>query len=199
MKWVNAFRRLVLGAVLVLALGFGSLCGRSLWDAIDGKAEAVAFSSVVVPTPTGTPPADEMPVVNPNAAWKVTLVERVSACDNRPGLKMIYVTVLDERGDPLRGEVVRFDTEPSEGIAYDHLDIWGYTNAEGYLAWDTLGKPTRYRLWMGEDVVPLVENLRTDLGNEYCKPLGSSALMGNVPVNRPGIYSYRLEVQKKGE
>jgi len=133
-----------------------------------------------------------------NPTWKVNTKERVSPCDNRPGLKKIYITVLDERGEPLRGVKVRFETEPSEGIAYDHMNIWGLTDENGYLEWDHLGKPTRYMLWVGDEEAPLIENIRTDLGNEYCKPPGSSWWSGNVPVNRPGIYSYRIEVQKKG-
>jgi hypothetical protein len=139
----------------------------------------------------------EEPEVLPNATWKVNTKERVSACDNRPGLKKIYVTVLDDRGEPLRGVKVRFDTEPSEGIAYDHQNVWGLTNEQGYIEWDHLGVSTRYRLWMEDDGEPLVENIRTDLGNEYCY-IGGIPISWR-PVNRPGIYSYRIEIQRKGE
>jgi hypothetical protein len=152
--------------------------------------ELVAFD---VPQDSEEPKVDAN-----NPTWKVTNTERVSACDNRPGLKKIYVTVLDDKGAPLRGVKVRFETEPSEGIAYDHMNIWGLTDENGYLEWDHLGIPTRYVLYMEDDEAPLIENIRTDLGNEYCKPPGSSWWSGNVPVNRPGIYSYRIKVQKKG-
>jgi hypothetical protein len=138
------------------------------------------------------------PKVNPNPTWKVNTKERRSACDNRPGLKKIYVKVLDDKGEPLQGVKVRFDVEPSCGIAYDHMDVWGLTDENGYLEWDHLGVPTRYMLWMEDDETPLVENIRTDLGNEYCNPPGS-ILGGWRPVNRPGIYSYRIEIQRKGE
>ena len=141
---------------------------------------------------------DLEPWVNPDSAWKVNVKRRVSACDNRPGLKKIYVTVLDENGRPLRGVKVHFETEPSEGIAYDHMNIWGLTDENGYIEWDHLGKPTSYVLWVGDEEAPLVKNIRTDLGNEYCKPLGSAWWTGNVPVNRPGIYSYWFEIQAKG-
>ena len=134
-----------------------------------------------------------------NPTWKVNTRDRVTACDNRPGLKKIYVTILDEKGDPLRGAKVRFETEPSEGMAYDHKNIWGLTDENGYLEWNHLGVPTRYVLYMENEPTPLVENIRTDLGNEYCKPPGSAWWAGNVPVNRPGIYSYRIVVQMKGE
>jgi hypothetical protein len=77
--------------------------------------------------------------------------------------------------------------------------VWGYTNERGYIEWDHLGVPTRYVLFMGDDAIPLIENIRTDLGNEYCKPPGASAWSGNVPVNRPGIYSYRFEIQLIGQ
>ena len=120
---------------------------------------------------------------------------RVSACDNRPGLKKIYVTVLDENDKPLPCVKVGFGTELSYGIAYDHMNIWGLTDENGYLEWDHLGVPTVYQLLIEDELV--ITNIRTDLGNEYCRPPGSSWWSSNVPVNRPGIYSYRLEIQKK--
>jgi hypothetical protein len=141
---------------------------------------------------------NEEPKVNPNAAWRVNTKERVEACDNRPGLKKIYVTVLDQDGNPLRGVKVRFETEPSEGIAYDHMNIWGLTDENGYIEWDHLGVPTRYVLFMEDDETPLIENIRTDLGNEYCRPPGAAPWSGWRPINRPGIYSYRLGIQRKG-
>jgi hypothetical protein len=139
------------------------------------------------------------PKVNPNPTWAVITVERVSACDNRPGLKKMYVTVRDARGNPLPGVAVAFDTEPSQGIAYDHPNVWGVTDWMGYLEWDHLGVPTRYCLWMEDDDTPLVENIRTDLGNEYCKLGGLTDLWGRRPVNRSGVYSYRIEIWKKRE
>lgn len=135
--------------------------------------------------------------INPNEEWKVTKAERLSACDNRPGLKKLYVTVLDAEGVPMGGIKVRFDTHPSEGIAYDHPNVWGLTDENGYIECDHLGIPTRYMLWMEGDEVPLVENIRTDLGYEYCKIPGARSYMGNRPVNKPGVYSYRIEVQRK--
>lgn len=135
--------------------------------------------------------------VNPNVSWKVNVKERLSACDNRPGLKKIYVKVLDDKGEPMSGIKVCFDTEPSQGMAYDHPNVWGMTDENGYLEWNHLGVPTRYMLWMEDDGTPLVENIRTDLGYGYCKPPGASSYMGNRPVNRPGVYSYRIEVQRR--
>ena len=136
--------------------------------------------------------------INPHPSWKVIAAVRRSACDNRPGLKKIYVQVLDDKGQGLAGVEVRFDTEPSQGIAYDHPDVWGHTDKNGYLEWDHLGIPTRYLLWMEDDVDPLVENIRTDLGNEYCRPGGLAQVGGWRPVNRPGIYSYDIVIQRKG-
>jgi len=150
-----------------------------------------------VPEASDVPDDSEEPRVDPdNPIWKVNTSVRVSACDNRPGMKKIYLTVLDEHGDPLQGVKVRFDTEGSQGIAYDHMDIWGVTNENGYLEWDHLGVPTRYLLWMENDEIPLVENIRTDLGYEYCCPPGT-LFGGWRPVNRPGIYSYQIEIQRK--
>jgi len=130
--------------------------------------------------------------INPNSVWVVNECKRLSACDNHPGLKKIYVTVLGANGMPLEGVLVSFDVEPSGGIVYDHPDFWGMTDENGYVEWDHLGVPTRYMLWMEDEDAPLIENIRTDLGNEYCN-------WGLRSVNRPGIYSYRIEIQKKGE
>jgi len=140
----------------------------------------------------------EEPEVNPNhPTWRVKSITRLSACDNRPGLKKIYVTVWDDHGDvPLQGVKVHFDVEPSYGIAYDHMDVWGLTDENGYIEWDHLGVATRYVLWMDDNETPLVENIRTDLGNEYCCPPGTTVGCWR-PVNRPGIYSYRIEIQRK--
>ena len=139
---------------------------------------------------------DQEPKVNPNEVWQVSKIERLSACDNRPGLKKIYVRVVDGRNVPVPGVKVRFDTEPSKGIAYDHADIWGITDEDGYLEWDHFGVPTRYRLWMEDDEYPLIEDIRTDLGNEYCS---AGILTGGWrPVNRPGVYSYRIEIRRGG-
>lgn len=138
------------------------------------------------------------PKVNPNPAWKVNAKTRLSACDNRPGLKKLYLTVLDDKGEAMSGIKMRFDVEPSQGIAYDHPNVWGMTNEDGYLEWDHLGVPTRYVIWMEDDETPLVENIRTDLGYEYCRPAGTTA-GGWRPVNKPGVYSYRIEIQRKGE
>ena len=137
------------------------------------------------------------PKINTNQTWKVNSAARLSACDNRPGLKKIYVTVKDENDVPLAGVFLRFDTEPVAGIAYEHINPWGVTDANGYLEWDHLGVPTRYRLWMENGVVPLIENIRTDLGYEYCRPVGT-LFSGWRPVNRPGVYSYRIEIQRRG-
>ena len=136
------------------------------------------------------------PKANPNPAWKVNSKVRISACDNRPGLKKIRVTVVDEEGEPMSGIKIRFDVESSQGIAYDHPNVWGLTDENGYVEWDHLGVPTRYVFWMEEDETPLVENIRTDLGYAYCRPAGTT-LGGWRPINKPGIYSYRFEVQRK--
>lgn len=138
------------------------------------------------------------PKVNPSQTWKVNEVRRLTACENRPGRKILYVTVLDDESRPLERVKVRFDTEPSSGIAYDHLNVWGTTDENGYLEWMHLGVPTRYQLFMENDEVPLIENIRTDLGYAYCRPPGS-LFRGWRPTNRPGIYSYRIEIQRKGE
>ena len=139
------------------------------------------------------------PKVNPNPAWKVNVKERLSACDNRPGLKKLYVTVLDDKGEPMSGIKVRFDVEPSEGTAYDHPNVWGMTDENGRLEWSHLGISTRYMMWMEDDEDPLIENIRVDFGYEYCRVRGAPSYMGNRPVNKPGVYSYKFEIQRKGK
>jgi len=137
--------------------------------------------------------------VNLHPKWLLTAAERLSACDNRPGLKKLYLRVPDDKGEGLENVKIRFGWESGQGIAYDHPDIWGITDGQGFLEWDTFGVPTRYSFYMEDEETPLVENIRTDLGNEYCNPgtWQPWAPGGWRPVNRPGIYSYRFEVQRK--
>ena len=141
-------------------------------------------------------PLDELPIVLESDDWEVMRAWRRTACDNRPGLKKLYITVLDDKGEPMSGIKVRFDVEPSQGVAYDHPHVWGLTDENGYLEWNHLGVPTRYMLWMEDDETPLVENIRTDLGYEYCRPTGQTH-GGWRPVNKPGVYSYDIEIRKK--
>ena len=142
-------------------------------------------------------PEDEWPIVNLSTTWRVRVLHRRTACENRPGLKMMRVRVLDAAGEPLRGVYIGLDTEPSEGVAYDHQDVYGLTNERGYLEWNSLGIPTRYMLWIAEMGVPLIERIRTDLKNEYCRPGPWWRPGGWNPVNRPGIYSYDIELERR--
>ena len=41
--------------------------------------------------------------------------------------------------------MVGFDTEPDYGIAYDHPAVWGLTDKDGYLTWNTFGIPNGVR------------------------------------------------------
>ena len=143
-------------------------------------------------------PLVETMQVNPNSMWRVTGAARLSACENRPGLKKLYLRVLDEKGEGLAGIVVRFGWESGRGIAYDHPQVWGLTDDDGFIEWDHFGVPTRYSFYMEDDESPFVENIRTDLGNEYCQPGGYAGIGTWRPINRPGIYSYRFEVQRRG-
>lgn len=141
-------------------------------------------------------PEDQWPIVNKQAKQEVTVLHRDTACQNRPGQKMLRVWVVDKDSNPLQGVKVRFAVEPSEGIAYDHPNVWGVTNKAGYVGWQHLGIATRYMLFMEDDKKPLIENVRTDLPNAYCRAAGR-ILGGWRPVNRPGVYSYRIEVRRK--
>jgi len=124
-----------------------------------------------------------------NLDWELRK-HRFTACENKPGLKMFYVKVLDKEGKGLYELEVSFDTEPSHGIVYDHPNWWGLTDENGYTEWNHLGIPTIYEMFI--DGEPVVGNIRLDLGNEYCGVgLGSWR-----PVNRPGIYSYWFELQQ---
>jgi hypothetical protein len=184
-RWLLVAVVAIAAAVLFLVSDlYPAAAFRSWWCSSGGQWQALRGEGVEV---------------NPDSAWKVERAELVSACDNRPGLKMIYVTVLDVDGSSLSGVPVRFDTEPSVGIAYDHYNIRGVTNEHGYLEWDHLGKPTCYWMWVGDEIVPLVKGLCTNFGNEYCRPgtVSPWSPSGWVPINRNGIYSWRLEVQAK--
>jgi len=119
---------------------------------------------------------------------------RRTACENRPGLKMIRVTVVDADGSPIPGVKVGFDVEDSRGIAYDHPNVWGKTDENGYLEWDNFGVPTVYGIWING--TQAVGNIRTDFGYEYCSPPGTTH-GGWRPVNRPGVYSWDLEITVK--
>lgn len=124
-------------------------------------------------------------------AWTMKK-HRLTPCENRPGLKMIYVKVLDENDGPIYEAEVGFDTKPSHGIVYDHPNFWGLTDENGYVSWNHLGIPTIYNLFVDGELA--VSNIRMDLGNEYC----GTGLGSWRPVNRPGIYSYWIELQRKG-
>jgi hypothetical protein len=137
------------------------------------------------------------PVGQDNPVWRMDYAIKVSACDNRPGLKKLYVDVYGATGEPLGEIKVRFGTEPAVGIAYVHWEPWGTTDKLGHLECEHLGIPTVYRLFMGDDEFPLIENIRTDFGNEYCKPPAGPSWQGNIPVNRPGICSYRIGIGRK--
>ena len=140
------------------------------------------------------------PRINPNAAWRVTYNERLSACANRPGLKKLYLIVTDDKGEGIEGVKVRFGWESGEGMAYDQPNVWGKTDESGHIEWDHFGVPTRYSFYMEDDTEPLVENIRTDLPNEYCNPSPwpPTSWVGNFrPVNKPGFFSYRFAVAHK--
>ena len=194
---VRSHRKAALGLALVLAL--------ALFLTSDVYAAVLLRSKLGIGlSPVASFEVDGVSKVNPHEVWKVTRNERLSACDNRPGLQMIYVRVRDEQGDPLEGVKIRFDTEPPSGIAYEHLFVWGVTNEDGYLEWRHLGIPTQYRLFMGNDKQPLIKEINAAIGYEYCNPAGwppsgsSWHAYGWRPVNRPGICSFRFELQRKG-
>ena len=146
-------------------------------------------------------PWDELPIVHDSDVWEVRRCWRRTACDNRPGLGRFYINVKDENGGALGNVRIGFDTEPGDsGTIYDHPDIWGWTGTrrgrEGYAEWDHFGIPTRYMMYVDGEL--LIENIRADLGNEYCQPGSVWNPSGWRPVNRPGVYSYTIELQRKG-
>lgn len=144
--------------------------------------------------------AEEWPLVAESPNWEAVTIHRRTGWENRPGLKMLRVTVLDKDGNKLGGVKVRFDTEPGDsGTIYDHRNIWGETGVrsgrEGYAEWEHFGVPTRYMMWLNDEL--FISNLRTDLGYEYPIPPGQSTAVSWRPTNRPGFYSYDITVQQK--
>jgi len=150
-------------------------------------------------------PLDELPIVrDDHPGWIVQRVWRRTACENRPGLKKFYINVRDAGGVLLGGIKIRVDVEPSNtGTAYDHPNVWQLTGwkrgREGYWEWDHYGVPTHYVLWMEDDEFPLIENVRTDLRSEYCNAGSRWDPRGWRPVNTNGVFSYDIEIQRKGE
>jgi len=147
-------------------------------------------------------PEAEWPAVEDRSDVQVEILHRLTAWEHRPPVGKIYVEVMDADGNWVGGFKVRFETEPSDGIAYDHPDIWGVTGQKrgnlGRLEWSHLQVPTRYRLYIGDETSPFISNLRTDLGYEYPTPPGSDQPVSWVPTNRPGIYSYRIRLRTGG-
>ena len=146
-------------------------------------------------------PLDELPVVFESDNWIVKRVWRRTACENRPGLKKIYVYVRDKNGGLLGGIKIRMDVAPSDtGTAFDHPNIWQLTGSRvgrrGYWEWNHLGVPTRYMLWIEDEL--LIENIRTDLVYEYCNPgRWPWQKRGYNAINKPGVYSYDIEFRSK--
>ncbi len=117
---------------------------------------------------------------------------KLSACENRPGLRNFYVMILGKDGKGVYEAEVGLDTVASHGRAYDHKNIYGLTDENGYLEWMHLGIPTVYNLFINGELV--VENIRLDAGNEYCGTGRGSWR----PVNKPGTYSFWFELQYIG-
>ena len=143
---------------------------------------------------------EERPMVAESANWNVLVIHRRTAWENRPSLKKFYITVLDKEGNKLGRVKIRFDTEPSNtGIIYAHQNVWGETGTrkgrEGYAEWDHFGVPARYMMWVDDEL--LISNLRTDLSYEYPVPPGQSQPVSWRPINRPGVYSFNLQIQEK--
>ena len=138
----------------------------------------------------------EVVVDEENQNWQGDAVERLDPCENRPGLKVMRVLVKDEEGDPMPGIKVRFDVAPSQGIAYDHQNVWGITDEKGYLEWNHLGIPALYNMWLEDDVWPLVQGISTRIGFGYCRPSGST-LGGWRATNRPGVASFWVRISRK--
>ena len=126
--------------------------------------------------------------------WQLR-AHRYTACENRQRAgwsgKMISVRVRNTEGNPVPGIKVGFDTEPSRGIAYDHMNVWAFTDENGYVIWDSLGIPTQYRVWIND--VLAVTNVGTAFGNEYC----GEGRRNWRAINRPGIYSWALELRQQ--
>lgn len=144
-------------------------------------------------------PEEEWPNVLENEDWEIKVLERLTAYKNRPGEKKMYVNTKGIDGQRVGAVRIGFDVEGGEAIAFDHKNIYGYTGTRhgnlGFLVWEHFGKPTRYIVTIEGKII--VTNLRTDLGNEY--PMLGEQIISYRPVNRPGIYSYRFEIQKKSE
>lgn len=131
-------------------------------------------------------PLEELPVVHDSDTWVVWRCWRRTACENRIGDSKIWVKAPHKTA-------VHIEYEYGEGQAFDHPNISGTVDAQGYLWWYNAAR-TPGRMSVEMDGELLVERIRFDLGNEYCKPPGSPFWSGNRPTNRPGQYVYDIVI-----
>jgi len=136
-------------------------------------------------------PLDELPIVNESPNWIVTRAWRRTACENQIKDSRIWVTAPP-------AAIVHIEHEYGAGQAFDHPNIYGPTDDQGYLQWYN-SKRTPGRMSIEVDGEPLIERVRFDLGRyEYCKTSRWS-LFGNRPNNKPGQVVWDIEIQRRGE
>ena len=133
-------------------------------------------------------PWDELPIVHESTDWVVTRAWRRTACENGIRDSRIWVKAPPDT-------FVDIDYEYGKGQAFDHPNIYGKTNERGNLWWAN-DKRTPGRMSVEVDGELLVENLRFDLGNEYCKT-SRWPMIGNRANNRSGQYVYDITVERK--
>ena len=130
-------------------------------------------------------PLDELPIVHDSERWLVRVLHRRTACENTIQDSKIWV-----KAPP--GTVVRIEYEYGKGQAFDHPNILGTVDDQGYLWWYNAAR-TPGRMSVEVDGEPLVERVRFDLSNEYC---GVGLGRWNAK-NRPGQYVYDLEFEER--
>ena len=81
-------------------------------------------------------------------------------------------------------------------MAFDHPNIYGPIDEYGVLQWYNAARvPARMKVTV--DGVLMLERVRFDLDNEYCRKGG----IWNSwrPMNKSGQYVYDIEIRRSGE
>lgn len=145
----------------------------------------------------------EMPDIVVSGSEELTIEKfhRLTADQNgpSPGQAKVWLRVVDAVGCGVRGLKVHFTTEPSEGIAYEHINAWGTTDEKGRLGFSLKTIATRWIMTCsdGDRVLLVVGNIRTDLGNEYRR--GGVGRGNWRPCCTPGRYSFWVDLRFIGE
>lgn len=146
----------------------------------------------------------EEPVINDNhPSYTVLAMEKREPCDNRKGFgwsgRVFEIWATDVNGDPVEDQEVRFIPATAKGIVFDHPNLRGVTNEDGYVKYDHPQKVTYWTLLV--DGVWLVDKLWVNREPTYCNPAPWPPPRRGPynwrPVELPGDGSYTIVIRRK--